>query len=65
MVNLFNLFWHMVLRVNVYHFKLGKETLSDRCFKSSNPDLDHTSSPPNSWQGKQNSDCFATLAVSL
>jgi hypothetical protein len=27
--------------------------------------LDHTSSPPNSWQGKQNSDCFATLAVSL
>ena len=50
--------------MNVDTFKLGKETLSDRYFKSLNPDFDHTSSPPNSRQGKQNSDCFATLAVS-
>jgi hypothetical protein len=50
MANVFNLFWPMVLHVNVYPFKLGKETLKPKL---------HTLPTE-----QQASDCFATRAVS-
>jgi hypothetical protein len=52
MANVFNLFWPMVLHVNVYPFKLGKETIKSILGP-------HTLSTE-----YQASDCFATLAVS-